>query len=205
MATWIAPQNRYYSGLRNIFRLDPNGNVYLNRSLANWHCDDMLRKPYTITILGPPLVPEQKWNPDAVLRVEGIYHLPQRQERVDKAAATQMVFEDALTHVVDGCIRSTRRNRLVLTGGTALNAVANMRLIETFNEDHYERVLGRTARLHLWVPPAPNDSGVTVDAAYAFAASAGVHSAPLKHAFYRGRSPSLGAIQAALNGADGVK
>jgi carbamoyltransferase len=81
-----------------------------------------------------------------------------------------------------------------------------MRLIETFDESYYERVIGRMARLHLWVPPVPNDSGVTVGAAYAFAASAGVRSAPpLKHAFYCGRSPSLGAIQAALNGADGVK
>jgi carbamoyltransferase len=201
--------NRFYSGLRNIFRLDPDGNVYLNRSLANWCRDDMLRKPYTpelAAVLGPPLAPAQMWNPDAVLRAEDIYHRPQTQERLDKASATQMVFEDALTHVVDGCIRSTGSSRLVLTGGTALNAVANMRLIETFCESYYERVLGRAARLHLWVPPVPNDSGVTVGAAYAFAASAGVRKAPpLQHAFYCGRSPSLGEIEAALNGADGVE
>src|SRR5271166_5362056 len=122
--------NRYYSGLRKIIRLEPDGNVYLNRSLANWHRDDMLRNPYTpelVSILGPPLAPEQMWHPDAILRVEDIQHHSQTQERVDKAAATQMVFEDALTHIVDGCMRRTGSDRLVLTGGTALNAVANMR------------------------------------------------------------------------------
>ena len=59
-------------------------------------------------------------------------HQPNTQERLDKAAATQMVFEDALIHIVDGFIRKTGSDRLVLTGGAALNAVANMRLLETF-------------------------------------------------------------------------
>ena len=35
-------------------------------------------------------------NPDAVLRVEDIHHRPDTQDRLDKAAATQLVFEDAL-------------------------------------------------------------------------------------------------------------
>jgi carbamoyltransferase len=142
------------------------------------------------------------WNPDAVLRVEDIHHHPQTQERADKAAATQMVFEDALTHIVDGCIRSTGSDRLVLTGGTALNAVANMRILETFDEAYYERVLGRAARLHLWVPPVPGDAGVTLGACYAFAASAGVGlGPPLQHAFYCGRAATIEEILAALQSA----
>jgi carbamoyltransferase len=153
--------NRYYAELRNIFRLEADGNAYLNRSLANWHREDILRKPYTprlAAILGPPLLPEVMWNPDAVLSVDDIRHRPQTQERTDKAAATQLVFEDALSHIIDGCIRSTGSARLVLTGGTALNAVANMRLMEIFDEAYYERVLGRPGRLHLWVPPVPGDA-----------------------------------------------
>jgi carbamoyltransferase len=95
--------NRFYSHLRNIFSLQPNGDVHLNRSLANWP-KHMLRKPYTaelISILGPAIAPEDMWNPDAVLRVEDIHHHPNTQERLDKAAATQMVFEDALIHGID--------------------------------------------------------------------------------------------------------
>jgi carbamoyltransferase len=196
--------NRFYSHLRNIFSLQPNGDVHLNRSLANWP-RHMLRKPYTpelISILGPPIAPEDMWNPDAVLRVEAIHHHPNTQERLDKAAATQMVFEDALIHIIDCLIRKTGSDRLVLTGGAALNAVANMRLLEKFDEGYYSRVVERATQLHLWVPPVPGDAGATLGAAYAFAASAGAgFGTPLKHAFYCGRASSISEILAALRSA----
>ena len=51
-----------------------------------------------------------------------------------KRTATQLVFEDAMIHVVDHLLRITGANRLVLTGGVALNAVGNMRLLEHFDE-----------------------------------------------------------------------
>ena len=196
--------NRFYPQLRNIFGLWPDGTVYLNRSMANWP-RNLLRKPYTqelIGILGAPIAPEDMWNPDAVLRVEDIHHQPNTQERLDKAAATQMVFEDALIHIIDSLIRTTGSDRLVLTGGAALNAVANMRLLEHFDAGYYERVLKRSTQLHLWVPPVPGDAGVTVGAAYAFAAAAGAgFGSTLEHAFYCGRSSSMSAIVAALNDA----
>ena len=110
--------NRFYPQLRNIFGLRPDGNVYLNRALANWP-RNLLRKPYTpelIGILGSPIAPEDMWNPDAVLRVEDIRHQPNTQERLDKAAATQMVFEEVLIHIVDRFIRTTGSDQLVLTG-----------------------------------------------------------------------------------------
>ena len=67
-----------------------------------------------------------------MLRVEDIKHKEDTQERLDKAAATQMVFEDALIHIVDHLIRQTGSDRLVLTGGVALNAVGSMRLLRAF-------------------------------------------------------------------------
>ena len=39
-----------------------------------------------------------------------------------------------MIHVVDHLLRTTGANRLVLTGGVALNAVGNMRLLEHFDE-----------------------------------------------------------------------
>ena len=201
--------NPFYPHLRKIFELAADGEVRLNRALANWHRDDMLRNPYTpelTEILGPPIAPENMWNPDAVLRVEDVQHQPHTQARVDKAAATQLVFEDALAHVVDWFIRATGSDRLVLTGGAALNAVANMRLLEAFDEDYYARVLGRNTRLHLWVPPVPSDCGVALGAAYAFAASASAGlGQPLRHAFYCGRGASSGEILQALRAADDIE
>jgi carbamoyltransferase len=192
--------NPYYAKLRGIFSLQTEGQVHLNRALANWPRN--LGKPYTdelIRILGKPITPEEMWNPDAVLDVDNIRHKPDTRDRLDKAAATQMVFEDALIHVVDFWVRATGGDRLVLTGGAALNAVANMRLLEHFDEGYYGRVLHRSTRLHLWTPPVPGDSGVTIGAAYAFggAAGAGV-GRPLEHAFYCGRGATAAEILAAL-------
>ena len=113
-----------------------------------------------------------------------------------------MVFEDALIHVVDFLIRKTASNRLILTGGTALNAVANMRLLEQFDEGYYAEVLGKRTRLHLWVPPVPNDAGVPLGAAFRFADLAGGGiGPPLDHAFYCGLPPTEAEIRSTLVGA----
>src|SRR5690606_22083510 len=94
--------NPYYQRLREILVLAPEGRVYLNRRLANWHRGGVL-KPYTqalTEILGEPIAPERMWNPDAVLRVEEIEHAPITQDRVNKAAAVQLVFEEDRKSVV---------------------------------------------------------------------------------------------------------
>jgi carbamoyltransferase len=199
--------NGFYPRLRRILCLRADGQVYLNRSLADWP-RHMFRRPYTaelIDILGTPIHEREMWNPDAVLRLEDIHHRPNTRDRLDKAAATQMVFEDALVHIVDFLIRATGSDRLVLTGGAALNAVANMHLLEHFDESYYDRVLRRSTRLHLWVPPVAGDAGVTLGAAYAFAAAAGAGvGAPMTHAFFCGRAPTTSEILGALDAAADV-
>jgi carbamoyltransferase len=195
--------NRYYSDLRDLFVLGSEGRVLLNRALANWHrggCSD----PYTTRlsqILGEPILPKAMWHPDAVLRVEDIEHAPITVERVDKAAAVQLVFEDALFHIVEHLIRATRSTRLVLTGGTALNCVANMRLLERFGTAWYgDNLARRDSTLHLWVPPVPGDAGVSIGAAYHFACLAGARPGePLQHAFYCGMPPTRREIVDALS------
>ena len=198
--------NPFYAPLRAILQLAPNGQVHVNRDLANWPRD--FAKPYTkdlIRILGEPIALKDMWNPDAMLRVEDIRHKEDTQERLDKAAATQMVFEDALIHIIDHLIRTTGSDQLVLTGGTALNAVGSMRLLEHFDESYYQRQFGRRARLHLWVPPTPNDAGVAMGAAFmgAYLAGAGVGE-PLEHAFYCGSAPSDAAVRDAFAAAPDV-
>jgi carbamoyltransferase len=155
--------------------------------------------------LGEPIALKDMWNPDAVLRLEDIKHKENTQERLDKAAATQMVLEDALIHIIDHLIRYTGSNQLVLTGGVALNAIANMRLLEHFDQAYYERRFGRRARLHLWIPPTPNDAGVAMGAAYmgAYLSGAGP-GPPLRHAFYCGMGPTQVQIRAALDAAPDV-
>jgi carbamoyltransferase len=193
--------NPYYARLKEVLQLGGNGEVRLNRAMANWYNDPSLH-PYKaplIEILGEPLKPSQLWNPDAVLRVEDIKHRPDTKDRLDKAAATQLVFEDAMIHVVDHLLRATGASRVVLTGGVALNAVGNMRLLEHFDEAWFTQNQQREARLHLWVPPVPGDPGVTIGAAWLFAHLAGApRGAPMTHAFYCGLPPEQGDIEAAL-------
>src|SRR5258707_4668100 len=197
--------NPYYARLTEGLHIGNDGEVRLNRALANWYCDpfDHPYKAALIEILGEPIKPEQLWNPDAVLRVEDIHHRPDTKDRLDKAAATQMVFEDAMIHVVDHLLRKTGANRLVLTGGVALNAVGNMRLLEHFDEAWFAKFQQRKATLHLWVPPVPGDPGVTIGAAWLFAHLAGApRGAPMTHAFYCGSPPAHEAIAAALKADD---
>ena len=99
------------------------------------------------------------------------------------------------------CCASTGASRLVLTGGVALNAVGNMRLLEHFDEAWFAKAQQRNARLHLWVPPVPGDPGVTIGAAWLFAHLAGApRGAPMTHAFYCGTPPSQRDIASALAG-----
>lgn len=197
--------NPYYARLKDVLHLGDNGEVRLNRAMANWQVDPS-HDPYgpeLVDILGEPLKPEQLWNPDAVLRVEDIKHRPDTQDRLDKAAATQMVLEDAMIHIVDHLLRATGAQRLVLTGGVALNAIGNMRLLEHFDEAWFEKNMGRNARLHLWVPPVPNDPGVVIGAAWQFAHLAGApRGAPITHAFYCGVAPTAAAIAEVLKADD---
>jgi carbamoyltransferase len=193
--------NPYYQRLKDVLDFGADGAIKLNRAMANWQCDPFERpyKPALIELLGEPLKPDQLWNPDAVLRIEDIKHRPDTQDRLDKAAATQLVFEDAMIHVVDHLLRTTGANRLVLTGGVALNAIGNMRLLEHFDEAWFAGAQQRKARLHLWVPPTPGDAGVTIGAAWLFAHLAGApRGAPMTHAFCCGMAPSHDDIAAAL-------
>lgn len=197
--------NLYYARLREVLQFGDGGEIRINRAMANWYCDpfDHPYKPALSAILGEPLRPDQLWNPDAVLRVEDIHHRPDTKDRLDKAAATQLVFEDAMIHVTDHLLHVTGANRLVLTGGVALNAIGNMRLLEHFDEAWFAKVQQRNTRLHLWVPPVPGDPGVTIGAAWLFAHLAGSpRGAPMTHAFHCGLPPSPGDIAGALTADD---
>jgi carbamoyltransferase len=196
--------NRYYRRLKYLFHLGGEGEVRLNRALANWTRSSWTDKPYSeemVDILGEPIAREDMWDPDAVLNIEDIKHPEITRDRVDKAAAVQMVFEDAVIHIVDHAIRATGGHQLVLTGGTALNCVANMRLLECFDEQWYKRNLGRkNTRLQLWVPPVPGDAGTPLGAGFAFAMRAGARPGPpLRHAFYCGTAFTTSQIQAAIH------
>jgi carbamoyltransferase len=194
--------NPYYLQLRQLVYLAPAGKIYINRALANWHVQGWYKpyKPKLIEILGQPIPFSEMWNPDAILNVEDVKHADITQDRVDKAAAVQLLFEDVMFHIIRHFIQTTGSHKLIFTGGCALNCIANMRLLQEFDTGYYEGYLGQQdTRLHLWVPPTPSDTGVTMGAAYAFALAGGASMGPsLQHAFYCGLPPTSADIQEAL-------
>ncbi|MFT6046477.1 MAG: carbamoyltransferase [Arenicella sp.] len=163
--------NTYYRRLRSIIHLEKEGQVFVNRKMIRYHLGGkhLPYAPALKSILGEPIALKDMWNPDAVLNVDDVEHATITADRVDKAAALQMVFEDALFHVIDFWIKKTGSNQLVLSGGTALNCVANMRLMEEFNEAYYMRYLQKKTQLQIWIPPIPGDAGVAPGAAFQFA------------------------------------
>lgn len=188
--------NPYYARLREFFHLAENGEVFYNSSLAENDFAGLER------IVGPFVELEKIWAPDAVLNVDDVQHSPVTQERVDKAAAVQMVFEDALFHIVAHLIKRTSSDQLILCGGTALNCVANMRLMEHFDRAYYRRYFGRDTELKIWAPPIPSDQGVVVGAAYQFAMINGAEpTATLPSPFLCGRAPTTSEISKALQDA----
>ncbi len=200
--------NKFYRPLREIFHFAPLGEVLVNRAFVNWHIAGELA-PYGRAMsaaLGEPITPDKMWNPDAMLNVDDVQHSEITRDRCDLAAATQLVFEDALFHIIDHYLRATGCDQLVMTGGTALNCLANMRLVQHYDAAWYQRALGKTGRLELWVPPIPGDAGVTVGAAIHFAMQAGARPGePLRHAFYCGRGFTRAEIIAALEARPEIK
>jgi len=194
--------NPFYKRLRQLLYFGDNGNIQLNRSMAKWHLNGMLQ-PYSKElkdILGEPIAFNKMWGPDAVLNVDNIKHSPITTERVDKAAALQLVFEDALFHIVEHLIeQSSGADQLVLTGGTALNCVANMHLMEHFNEEYYSRYYNKNTKLKLWIPPAPGDAGAVMGAPFNFAMRNGAKSSgSLSSPFICGVAPETSQIKSII-------
>jgi len=181
-------ENPYYRDLRRIFSLDSaDGELRLNRSLANWprggfHIpfSDELR-----AILGEPVSPDDHWEPEHSLDFDPeATRTPELQTRLDRIAACQLVFEDAVEFVVRSGLERCAASSVVITGGSSLNCQANQHLLE------------RLPGVQIWVPPTPGDAGVQMGGAIAFALRNGARlSNPMPTPYMSGHAPSSRALQ----------
>jgi len=79
---------------------------------------------------------------------------PITQDHYDLAAAAQRVFEVIYFHLLSHLYKRTSMKNIVISGGAALNCVANGNVLE------------RTPFSEIFVPPVPDDSGGALGAAY---------------------------------------
>jgi len=189
--------NRYYGPLRRLLHSGENGSIQIDRTLANWHVAGAVR-PFSrrfLDSLGGQRAIEAGW--------EGLSfeHGSCVPELADLAAASQLVFEEALEHVVDHWVAVTGARRVILSGGTALNCVALRKVLER----SHRKITGQRG-LSIWVPPAPADESTPAGSAIHFALQhGGCPGEPLRHAFYCGDAPTAGEIEAALAAAQGLE
>lgn len=90
-----------------------------------------------------------------------LFHVPRRmpeyaigKEYMDLAASIQKVTEDIMIKLADTSCKLCGTRNLVLAGGTALNCVANA------------KILTEGAAGHLWIQPAAGDAGGAIGAAF---------------------------------------
>ncbi|TQS45944.1 carbamoyltransferase [Cryptosporangium phraense] len=92
------------------------------------------------------------------------------QEHADIAASAQLVLEDVLLDLARWLHGQTGDSLLTMAGGTALNCVANSRIVR---EGPFDRV---------WVQPAAGDAGTALGAAVFLSALNGIDPEPLSGA-----------------------
>lgn len=124
---------RYVDEFRKLFRLDADGGYQVDMSYFDFHrygeIKPMRRKFYDV--FGAPRAPGSE--------------ITEHHQAV--ARALQIATEEVILHVVRALEKRYPSRNLILSGGVALNCVANARILA---ETGYERV---------WVPPCASDTG----------------------------------------------
>jgi len=141
----------YLDALRRVIRLKPKGRFELDLRYFIHHSEGVamtwergapvIGRVYSdelINLLGPPRGQDEP--------VDG------RHENV--AASLQAMYEEAFFHVVNDLYERTREKALCLSGGCALNSVANGQIM---TRSPFERG---------YIPPAAGDAGGAIGAAF---------------------------------------
>ena len=123
----------YVDRFRQCVRLEPDGRYAIDMSFFSFDAFGQLR-PFRrkfFDTFGPARRPGE----------------PLNDRHRDIAAALQTVTEETVLHVVREIARLTPSKSLVMSGGVALNCVANARILE------------KTDIERIWVPPCASDTG----------------------------------------------
>jgi carbamoyltransferase len=139
MALAAAGGPTYEEQFRDLIHLLPDGRFSVNRDFVSYDTHG-LNKPFKQRFndaFGPP---RQR-------------HEPLTDHHRDLAFALQSVTEETILHIVRALSKRHPSRNLCLTGGVALNCVANARILR---DTDYRSV---------WVPPCASDSGACLGSA----------------------------------------
>ncbi len=124
----------YKDKFKDLIRLLPNGRIQINKDYVKYPTHGLIEpfKPKFYAAFGPRRRREE----------------PLTEHHHNIAWALQHWTEEALLHMTREMQRVHKTKHLVISGGVALNCVANARILR---ETDFERV---------WVPPVASDTGV---------------------------------------------
>ena len=136
----------FYSAFTQLLGLEPNKEEYILMGMSGYGNPDRFFERVNSYF---PRLGQQKYSFH-----KGIvdWHLiGGEQEKFDIAASVQRVFELRLLEFMELARRLTGKRNLVYMGGCALNALANTKVRELFND--------------VWIMPNPGDAGSSLGAA----------------------------------------
>ncbi len=124
----------YVERFRDVIRLTDDGRYVVNMDYFNHDTFGMIRpfKRKFFDVFGPERNPND----------------PLTDREHDIAFALQTVVEETILHLARGIRRTSSSKNLCLSGGVALNCVANARILEETDFDN------------VWIPPCSSDTGV---------------------------------------------
>ncbi len=176
MALAACGKPSYAAQFADVIKLLPGGRFAINRDYTSYQTHGFNRpfKRKFYEIFGPARKPGE----------------PLTDRHRDIAYALQHTVEEAILHVVRELYNQHKSKNLVISGGVALNCVANARILR---DTRFERV---------WVPPCASDTGAPIGSTlFHYHATLGKpREFVLNHAFY-GKEYSEAEMVAALEAA----
>ena len=176
MALAAFGDDTYVERFRDVIRLTPDGGYVVNMDYFSFDSFGQLRPT------------RRKFN-DTFVSARAS-HEPITDQHRDLAFALQVVTEEVILHIVRALLKKFPQRDLCMTGGVALNCVANGKILE------------HTDVRRIWVPPCASDTGAPLGSTlWHYHQSLGRRrDFVLTHPFY-GQDYSADQIQRALHAA----
>ena len=138
-ASAYGDESKYYKKIRDLVFLIPEGGFELNLKYFNYY--QFHRPNYYNSNLSNYLSLKPNFNTNL------------NTNYYDLCASVQKVFEDIYFHLINSLYKINKNKNLVISGGCALNCVAN------------GKILQKTKFKRIFIPPMPDDSGAGLGAA----------------------------------------
>ena len=140
----------FYTAFTKLVGLKPNEHEYILMGMAGYGNPETY---YNDVVKYFPSINEQKYNFHKGI-IDWPYHIYNDKDKFDIAAAVQFVYEERLIEFMNKVKKELPDyNNLVFMGGCALNASANTKLWNLWDD--------------IWIMPNPGDAGSSLGAALA--------------------------------------